>query len=90
MLDPTNGSEQLSNDHRPSLPRDAIDPVCDPAFVNAAEVDWPADGELIVGSRALSCHHRPRENQNSSMFCTNSSHSSSPTGLVTYAAAPWA
>jgi hypothetical protein len=48
LYDPTSAGEPLPDDYRESLPRDAINPVYDPAFVKPGEVDWPLD-ELVIG-----------------------------------------
>ena len=46
--DPTAGDTGLPDGYRLAFPRDAIAPVYDPTFAQAAEVDW-ADQSLIIG-----------------------------------------
>lgn len=48
LFDPTDGSGVDLDDYRKALPRDAINPVYDPAFVKPGLVDW-SDDELIIG-----------------------------------------
>ena len=48
LLDPTETDEARPEGYRESVPRDAINPVYEPSFVAADEVDWPAD-ELVIG-----------------------------------------
>lgn len=46
--DPVRAGEPLPEGYRPLLSRDDIDPVYDPQFVRAEEVDW-APETLVVG-----------------------------------------
>ncbi len=46
--DPVGAGESVPEGFRQVLRRDDIDPVYDPVFVSASEVDWPSD-TLIVG-----------------------------------------
>ena len=48
LYDPTQAGEQLPENYRESLPRDAINPVYEPAFVEPSGVDWPGD-DLVIG-----------------------------------------
>lgn len=48
LFDPTDESGVDLDDYRKALPRDAINPVYDPAFVKPALVDW-SDDALIIG-----------------------------------------
>jgi len=44
---PVLAGEELPEGFRQLLPRDAILPVYDPTFVDAAQVDWPATTDVI-------------------------------------------
>lgn len=48
LFDPTETDAERPDDYRESLPRDAINPVYDPTFVVAGEIDWPQE-ELVIG-----------------------------------------
>ena len=48
LYDPTVSGETQPDGYRHTLPRDAINPVYEPAFVAADEVGWP-DHELVIG-----------------------------------------
>lgn len=48
LYDPTQADEERPDDYRESLPRDAINPVYNPTFVDSSGVDWPED-ELVIG-----------------------------------------
>ncbi len=48
LFDPTQTGEDLPEDYRESVPRDAINPVYDPRFVGRQDVTWP-DDELVIG-----------------------------------------
>lgn len=48
LYDPTDAGEELPDDYRQALPRDAINPVYEPSFIAASGVDWP-DDELVIG-----------------------------------------
>ena len=47
LFDPTAG-QTPPDGYRQTLPRDVINPVSEPEFVAASEVDWP-DNELVIG-----------------------------------------
>ncbi len=44
---PVLGGEQLPADFRQILPRDAIQPIYDPTFAPAGQVDWPDSTDVI-------------------------------------------
>ncbi len=48
---PVTAGERLPDGFRQLLPRDAIRPVYDPQFVDAASVNWPA-GTQVIGVSA--------------------------------------
>ncbi len=48
VYDPVRAGEQLPAGFRQLLPRDAIRPIYDPAFVAAEEAGWP-DETLVIG-----------------------------------------
>ncbi len=55
VYNPVTAGEQLPSGYRQLLARDAILPIYDPIFVNAAESDWSADTEVLgieIGGQA--------------------------------------
>jgi hypothetical protein len=46
-FNPVTAGEALPEGFRQLLPRDAIAPIYDPAFVSADEVPWPAETQVI-------------------------------------------
>jgi len=44
---PVAAGEDLPDGFRQLLPRDAINPIYEPSFVNAASVTWPPDAQVI-------------------------------------------
>jgi hypothetical protein len=46
-FNPVTAGEALPDGFRQLLPRDAIAPIYDPAFVSADEVPWPAETQVI-------------------------------------------
>lgn len=48
VYDPVRGGEQPPGGYRQLLRRDAIEPVYDPVFTLADQVDWPEDS-LVIG-----------------------------------------
>lgn len=48
LFDPTVSGEPRPDGYRESLPRDVINPVYEPAFVDPTGVGWPGQ-ELVIG-----------------------------------------
>jgi hypothetical protein len=48
VYDPVRAGEELPRGFRPLLSRDQIEPVYEPVFTGAGQVDWPADS-LVIG-----------------------------------------
>jgi hypothetical protein len=48
LYDPVKAGETLPDGFRQVIPRDVINPVYNPLFVNGPDIDWP-DDELVIG-----------------------------------------
>lgn len=48
LFDPTETDAARPEGYRESLPRDAIEPIYDPTFIAASEVEW-RDSDLVIG-----------------------------------------
>jgi hypothetical protein len=47
VYDPARAGEPLPEGYRPLLRRDAIHPVYEPVFVDARDIDWPDNTDVI-------------------------------------------